>query len=124
MYAAYWTALAAPAFSFALALPDTTTTGDVTDYGYWNVNVSSSNAASGYRFGDVYAEYSGASGNISHFSWLYDPSVRATTTTTDNPLFNSSIVDGQGEHMCETEIDEDFYWLHEVLTTRIISLGA
>ncbi|ETS78177.1 hypothetical protein PFICI_10239 [Pestalotiopsis fici W106-1] len=101
MYAAYWTAIAASAFSFALALPDTIR--DVTDYGYWNVNVTSSSAASGYRYGDVYAEYSGAQGNISHFSWLYDPSVRATTTTTDNPLFNSSIVDGQGDHTINIE---------------------
>ncbi|KAI4594111.1 hypothetical protein KJ359_008653 [Pestalotiopsis sp. 9143b] len=95
MYAAAWIATAASVVPFALALPGAAR--DATDYGFWNVNVTSSNAASGYRFGDVYAEYSGAPGAISHFSWLYDPTVQTTTTKTDNPLFNSSIVDYQGD---------------------------
>lgn len=96
MYAAAWIMTAASVVPFALALPGAAR--DAADYGFWNVNVTSSNAASGYRWGDVYAEYSGSPGAISHFSWLYDPSVRTTTTTTDNPLFNSSIVDYQGDH--------------------------
>jgi hypothetical protein len=95
MYAAAWIVAAASAIPFALAMPGTAR--ETTDYGFWNVNVTSGNAASGYRWGDVYAEYSGSLGAISHFSWLYDPSIRTTTTTTDNPLFNSSIVDYQGD---------------------------
>ncbi|KAK6200642.1 hypothetical protein LQW54_009685 [Pestalotiopsis sp. IQ-011] len=95
MYAAAWIATAASVVPFALALPGAA--WDATDYGFWNVNVTSSNDASGYRFGDVYAEYSGAPGAISHFSWIYDPPVQTTTTKTDNPLFNSSIVDYQGD---------------------------
>lgn len=80
-----------------LALP-ATAQQLTTDSGSWNLNVTSSSAASGYRYGDVYAEYSSTPGQISHFSWLYSPAERSTTTTTDNPAFNSSIVDGQGDH--------------------------
>ncbi|KAM0820055.1 hypothetical protein AB5N19_05873 [Seiridium cardinale] len=85
-------------FATAIALPATT---DPSDYGYWSVNVTSSNDASGYRYGDVYAEYSSSPGQISHFSWLYSPAERNPTSTTDNPAFNSSIVDGQGDHTIE-----------------------
>lgn len=67
------------------------------DYGYWDVNVTSGNAASGYRWGDIYAEYSGETGRISHSSWEYSPVYRNVTTTSDNPEFGSNRVDYAGE---------------------------
>lgn len=74
---------------FASALP--------VDYGYWDVNVTSGNAASGYRWGDIYAEYSGEAERISHSSWEYSPVYRNVTTTSDNPEFGSNRVDYAGD---------------------------
>lgn len=71
------------------------------DYGYWDVNVTSGNAASGYRWGDIYADYSETAGKISHSSWQYSPVYRNITITCDNPEFGSSQVDYTGnQRMC------------------------
>jgi hypothetical protein len=61
------------------------------DNGYWDVNVSSSSAASGYRWNDIYAVFSGTPEQQSHCYWLYDPMERSGTTTCDGTDFNAHI---------------------------------
>ncbi|KAJ2979196.1 hypothetical protein NUW58_g7265 [Xylaria curta] len=68
------------------------------DYGSWAVNVTSSFAATGYRFGSASAEYSGAPGIFSHASWLYDAPMFNWTYTYTPPTFKTTRVDtGIGE---------------------------
>jgi hypothetical protein len=66
------------------------------NYGSWNVNVTSGNAASGYRWADIYAEYSGVLGTTNHCHWLYSPAARNTTLTCDQTDFTATWGDGQG----------------------------
>ncbi|KAI5853628.1 hypothetical protein GGS23DRAFT_591185 [Durotheca rogersii] len=73
------------------------------DYGYWNINVSASNAASGYRWGGVYAEYSGEPGKISHTTWLWDHTIKEYSTTTDNPDFTNNIIDYGGDRPIQVQ---------------------
>ena len=76
-----------------------------TDYGYWDVNITSYNAASGYKGGDIYAEYSGTPGRIAHSTWLYRPEYRNTTITTDDPTFIVTQVNYSG-NQCECQLVE------------------
>ncbi|KAL7626471.1 hypothetical protein AAE478_003243 [Parahypoxylon ruwenzoriense] len=76
----------------------------LTDYGYWDINVTAGSAASGYRWGDVYAEYSGTPGEISHTDWIWDPhNGGMLNTTSDNPNFGSSMVDNIVEQSIEVQ---------------------
>ena len=79
----------------SLALPATITS--TLDYGFWDVNVTAHNAASGYKTGNVYAEYSGTPGKITHTAWVYSPEYRNTTTTTDDPTFTASQLSYSGD---------------------------
>ncbi|KAK3898878.1 hypothetical protein C8A05DRAFT_18605 [Staphylotrichum tortipilum] len=68
------------------------------DYGYWDIAFTSSNAASGYRWEDVYANYSRAAATTIHCHQLYDPTVGQTTWTCDDASFGYDLTAGQGQH--------------------------
>ncbi|ORY65550.1 uncharacterized protein BCR38DRAFT_409237 [Pseudomassariella vexata] len=57
------------------------------DYGSWNVTVSGSSAASGYRWEEVTFTYS-LTNTTSSCDWLYDPTVHAEKTTCDDPTLS------------------------------------
>ena len=42
------------------------------DYGFWDIQVIIGNSASGFRWGDLYAEHSRNPGIISHSYWIQD----------------------------------------------------
>lgn len=84
-------------FAATLAVAGSAASALDRDYGYWQVNVTCGNAATGYRWGDVYAEYFETPGKISHMSWRYNPEQNNITITRDDPDFDSSVVDYQGD---------------------------
>jgi len=91
------------AAAVAVALPLTTTAPDV-DYGHWDMNVTTAYDAAGYRWGNVYAEYSEAPGHISHSGWMWSPKDLVNSITADTAGFKSSMVYGVGDQrtsMCE-----------------------
>jgi hypothetical protein len=78
--------------SAVFAHPPTTTEGSLTDkadsrYGYWDLTFSRGNAASGYRWENLAATYSGAPEIIVTCKRLYDPNSNETTKSCDDPSF-------------------------------------
>ncbi len=67
------------------------------DYGYWDISFSSSNAASGYRWEDVYANYSRTAGTTIHCHQLYNVTVGQTTRTCDDASFGYDLTGGSGQ---------------------------
>jgi hypothetical protein len=59
-------------------------------YGHWNVTVTRGNAASGYRWENVLGTYSGTESTIT-CKQLYDPTVRETTRSCDDPSFRYQV---------------------------------
>lgn len=53
----------------------------------WTVEVVSGSAASGYRWNDIYATYSGAPDKQKHCYWLYNPIKDSSETNCDQPDF-------------------------------------
>ncbi|KAJ8132072.1 hypothetical protein O1611_g1552 [Lasiodiplodia mahajangana] len=73
----------------ALSLP--VAAGD--DYGYWNVSVSRGWPASGYRYWNLEANYSGTPGLTKHSSWNYSPVNGSTITIHNDPNFDATFSD-------------------------------
>jgi hypothetical protein len=79
-----------------------TTSKACTDYGSWEIGIITGASATGYRFGDLYAQHSKNPGVISHSKWLYSPEFQNTTFTTDDPTLSNSLLDSlgvQGKHL-------------------------
>ncbi|KAI0873128.1 hypothetical protein GGS24DRAFT_464933 [Hypoxylon argillaceum] len=66
------------------------------DYGYWSVSVTQGWPASGYRYWNLDAQYSGNPGVTLHTTWLYDPSNGTTTTYHNDTNFGSTYDSGDG----------------------------
>ncbi|KAI9158007.1 hypothetical protein HJFPF1_05992 [Paramyrothecium foliicola] len=66
------------------------------DYGSWAIQVTTGNAASGYRWGDLYAEHSSRPGVVSHSYWLYSPEFQNITFRPDDATLRNTYVDGLG----------------------------
>ncbi|KAK3984625.1 hypothetical protein QBC44DRAFT_362964 [Cladorrhinum sp. PSN332] len=88
-----------------------------TDYGYWNVTYTGGASATGYRYHDATAFYSGYSPDRkATCHWLYSPEFRNETLTCNDPSFSYELVNSQrselfpegfGEHgelTCMTDI--------------------
>jgi hypothetical protein len=60
-------------------------------YGHWNVTLTRGNAASGYRWENVLATYSGPPETTATCKQLYDPTVRETTRSCDDPSFRYKV---------------------------------
>jgi hypothetical protein len=56
-------------------------------YGYWNLSFARGNAASGYRWEDLSATYSGTPDVVVTCKRLYDPNSDETTKSCDDPGF-------------------------------------
>ena len=67
------------------------------DYGYWDITFTSSSAASGYRWEDVYANDSRAAGTTIHCHQLYNVTVGVTTRTCDDTSFGYDLTGSQGQ---------------------------
>ncbi|KAK4222681.1 hypothetical protein QBC38DRAFT_374622 [Podospora fimiseda] len=67
-----------------------------TDYGYWNVTYTGGASATGYRYHDITAFYSGYSPDRrATCRWLYSPEFRNETLTCNDPSFSYELVDSQ-----------------------------
>ncbi|KAI0424701.1 hypothetical protein F5Y09DRAFT_323657 [Xylaria sp. FL1042] len=60
------------------------------DYGYWNVSVTQGWPASGYRYWNLDADYSGTPGFTTHSTWLYSPVNGSTITYHNDTNFGSA----------------------------------
>ncbi|GAB1320028.1 hypothetical protein MFIFM68171_10238 [Madurella fahalii] len=66
--------------------------GDITvDPGYWNLTLARGNPASGYRWENLDAVYSGAPDTVIHCKELYDPNTQTTTRSCDEPSFRYAV---------------------------------
>jgi hypothetical protein len=75
--------------------PDTTlTTATAPDYGYWDVFYARGNAASGYRWVNLAANYSGTPETTVTCKQLYDPNVNETTSSCDDASFSYQVDEG------------------------------
>lgn len=81
--------LAATASAHPLLGTEGTLSGDTagSPYGYWDLAYSRGNAASGYRWENLAATYSGAPEAVVTCKQLYDPNSRETTKSCDDPGF-------------------------------------
>ncbi|KAK4033482.1 hypothetical protein C8A01DRAFT_19572 [Parachaetomium inaequale] len=60
-------------------------------YGYWDLTLTRGNAASGYRWENLAATYSGAPEAVVNCKMLYDPTVNETTRSCDEPSFSYEV---------------------------------
>ena len=81
---------------FSLLVLSASSAAAATDYGYWNVTYTGGASASGYRFHDIAASYSGyAPDKKATCHWLYSPEFRNETLTCNDPSFSYALVDSQ-----------------------------
>ncbi|KAI0421657.1 hypothetical protein F5X98DRAFT_329006 [Xylaria grammica] len=66
------------------------------DYGYWNVSVNQGWPASGYRYWNLDADYSGTPGVTVHTTWFYNPENGSTITYHNDTNFGSTYNSGDG----------------------------
>ncbi|KAK0711982.1 hypothetical protein B0H67DRAFT_586733 [Lasiosphaeris hirsuta] len=66
------------------------------DPGFWSISINGGSAASGWRWHDLYANYSSTPDITTHCKWLYDPALRNDTTTcSGDPSFRYLWGNGQ-----------------------------
>jgi hypothetical protein len=75
-------------------LDATLTTATDPDYGYWDVFYARGNAASGYRWVNLLANYSGTPGATITCKQLYDPNVNETTSACDDASLSYQVDEG------------------------------
>lgn len=82
--------------SFSLLMLSASSAAAATDYGYWNVTYTGGASATGYRYHDIAASYSGyAPDRKATCHWLYSPEFRNETLTCNDHSFSYELVDSQ-----------------------------
>lgn len=90
------------AFSHPLSHRQPKLEGDITvDPGYWNLTLARGNAASGYRWENLDAVYSGAPDTVIRCKELYDPNTQNTTSSCDEPSFQYAVGPLRVEGTCK-----------------------
>jgi hypothetical protein len=70
-------------------------------YGYWDLTLTRGSAASGYRWENLAATYSGAPEAVVNCKMLYDPTVNETTRSCDESSFSYE-VDSEWPENCKS----------------------